>query len=331
MTWLYVPCISALDTEALSLPSEESPAPWLTLSGTATQRPLSWRGWQRRDWIKLLSGMTSPRSTVTRGVDAWISSLPVSPVSPSLQQERSWDLTMTGGSGPTSNGSSVRYDPDSCSWKTCQALFEQDYPLSSIPLPSSGSMRNGVCTPRPTLEPRTDGNGSGSLQGWATPRAVNPPRSSAQGTAGPTLMEQAVGRDGLRLWLTPMASDGTPSSGHRSGARSEESSHLRHQAKIWPTPLSRDFRQTSNGDAEANRRSPDLPYIASRHAPTTTTDGPSGMVLNPRFVEALLGLPEGWSLATPFGSQTVCTCSETAWCRKLHARLGSNSLGGLHD
>lgn len=255
MTWLYVPFISALGTEALSLPSEESPAPFVTLSGTPTQRPLSWRGWQRRGWIKLLSGMTSPRSTVTRGVDAWISSLPAFPVSPSPQQESGWDLTMTGGSGPTSNGSSVRYDPDTCSWKTCQALFEQDYPLSSIPLPSSGSMRNGVCTPRPTLEPRTAGNGSGLS----------------------------------RMWPSPVARD--------SKGEGFDNMNLPNAVRMWGT--------------------------ASHHAPTTTTGGSNGMVLNLRFVEALMGLPSGW--LTPSISAATDSCPSAL------VRRGCNSLRGSHD
>lgn len=292
MTWLYVPYISALDTEASSLPSEESPAPFVTLSGTPTQRPLSWRGWQRRDWTKLLSGLTSPRLTVTRGVDAWISSLPVSPASPSPQQESGWDLTMTGGSGPTSNGSSVRYDPDTCSWKTCQALFEQDYPLSSIPLPSSGSMRNGVCTPRPTLEPRTAGNGSGL---WGTPVARDDQKSPEAHMAMKARMD-------------------------RNTATS-----LTVQAKMWPTPRAsmNENRTTQDAPSHGKTHGRTLAGTASHHAPTTTTDGPSGMVLNPRFVEALMGLPNGWL--------TPSISAATASCPSAPVRRGCNSLGGLHD
>jgi hypothetical protein len=52
---------------------------------------------------------------------------------------------------------------------------------------------------------------------------------------------------------------------------------------------------------------------ASRHAPTTTTDGPTGSPkadLNPRFVEALMNLPDGWS--SPTTSPTDSTCSGMA-------------------
>ncbi len=274
MTWYYVPYISAPDTAASSLPCEESPAPFVTLSGTPTQRPLSWRGWMRRDWIGRLSGLTCAPLTLCRGVDAWISSLPAFPVSHSAQPASGEGLTTNGTCGPMPDGSSLRWDRDSCSWRTSPTLFEPDgLEVSWATLPKWGSMRNGVCSQRPPLVPLTSANGSGL---WPTPRAVMAPRASAQGTAGPTLTEVATGRDGRTM---------------------------------WPTPKARD-RPADDNPAELARNTPRLgAFIVSHHAPTTPTDGPTTsprVDLNPEFVGALMGLPPGWLMPYTLAGTDSC-------------------------
>lgn len=72
---------------------------WVQSSGTPTQRPASWRGWKTRPWIRLLCGMTSPPSTVQRGVARWISSLRGSPASRSPRRGSDAGSTTSGGSG----------------------------------------------------------------------------------------------------------------------------------------------------------------------------------------------------------------------------------------
>jgi len=94
------------------------------------------------------------------------------------------------------------------------------------------------------------------------------------------------------------------------------------QAKMWPTPrASEGFRGT---DPPHGSGGPSLRQVAtgtaSHHAPTTQTDGPSGSataVLNPRFVEALMGLPNGWL--------TPSTSAATDSCPSVHERHGINS------
>src|SRR5690606_2086238 len=78
------------------------------------------------------------------------------------------------------------------------------------------------------------------------------------------------------------------------GERTEVTS-LTVQAKMWPTPVARNAK----GRAGANRNSPELPDLVQRgpQGETTPTDGKSGspkVDLNPRFVESLMGLPQGW-------------------------------------
>lgn len=358
MTWYYLPNLSecsnfAPDTEGSpsdSASPELTPEPFVTLSGTPTQRPLSWRGWKTRPWIARLSGLTSPPSTVQHGVDEWISSLPASHASLSPQPV-SVEVSMTSdGSGPTSPGSLLTWDRDSCSWRTSPSLFDSGYLTSSPTLPRSGSMRNGVCSQRPPLALRINGNGSGfwptAVATWMTERS---PKAIEEGWP-PTLIEAP------RLWGTPVARDDQKSpEAHmamkeRMGGGRSEITSLTVQAKAWPTPrasmnenrTSRNSPSHGNGHGETlagvagmwsalkahnskdtgapsefDRKSPELTAQViehGRHFETTMTDGPNTSPkadLNPRFVERLMNVPDGWS--DPTTSVTGFTSWVMAW------------------
>lgn len=356
--WYYVPNLSECsnsvpDTGGSPLPSAESPQPFVLLSGTPTQRPFSWPGWARRDWIKLLSGLTCAPSTLARGLAAWTSSLPVSRVSRSLLLGSAPELTMTVGSGQTSAGSSVRFDPVTCSWRTCQVLFDMDYPMSSLTLPPSGSMRNGVCSPRPTLVPLIDANGSGL---WPTATGMDSRSSGGNpnttGTHGTTLTDRAV-----RMWPTARSSDGA--SGSTAHSRADFRPTLKQATAMWPSPLARDakgegFDNTNlpntvkmwgtprasdaargSDPIRTNDRagSPTLKSQATAfpHDPTTTKAGSNGMVLNPAFVAALMGLPDGWLMAEPDTSLTNCTLEEMVWSPNVQPKPGGSSRKGSPD
>jgi len=129
-----------------------------------------------------------------------------------------------------------------------------------------------------------------------------------------TLTDRAV-----RMWGTPVARDDQKSpEAHMAmkaampgGARTEATS-LTVQVKMWPTPETTDDRSRDNPTDQA-RNSPGLsavaPQWASRHAPTTTTDGPNGSRkadLNHRFVAALMGVP--WDWLTPSTSAATDSC-----------------------
>jgi len=97
------------------------------------------------------------------------------------------------------------------------------------------------------------------------------------------------------------------------------------QAKMWPTPRATD-QYTPDKLREDGRTKrgtgADLGAVAtaSHHAPTTTPAGPNGpgrAVLNPRFVEALMGLPNGWL--------TPSTWAATGSSRNVPERHGSSS------
>ena len=101
--WLYVPCQSAQDLEDLN---SESPQ-WQMLSRSATwketwRKPLSWyRAFKKDSYLMRLSGVTSKPSTLSRGVDEWISSLEVSHVSHSVSQDKNGKPTTSEIYGPT--------------------------------------------------------------------------------------------------------------------------------------------------------------------------------------------------------------------------------------
>ena len=276
MTWLHIPpqYTSAPATEGLSLPCGRGEyAPWLTLSGTATQRPSSWNGWRSRAWIKPLFGTTSRPLMANLGAAAWISSLPVSHASLSPQPGRVVDLTTTVGSGLQSQGLSLRYDPVSLCWRTCHQLFEQDYPLSSQTLPNSGSMRNGACTPQPTLVPLIEGNDGGV---WPTPQAA----------------------DGHKIGsMTPETAERRSAAGYQK--------MLASATVLWPTPCARDAK----GKPGPNAQMETLPGTASRRQETTPQPGHDGSAkvdLNPWFVASLMGLPPDWLTHSTSAVTALC-------------------------
>jgi hypothetical protein len=333
--WLYLPSTSAPGTEDSSSPSDpwHGYEPWLTLSGTPTRRPSSWNGWARRAWIKLLCGMTSPPSTVARGVAAWISSLPVSLASHSAPPANARGLTMTAGSGRPSHPSSLRFDPSSSSWRTSPSLFDTGSPTSSTTLPTSGSMRNGVCSAREPLEPLTDANAPGS---WPTPTAMDVRKSGGAPTNshGVSLTDATV-----RMWGTPVARDDqkSPEAHQRmkanmpGGPRTEVTS-LTVQSKMWGTPRASDGGGRGSDPPRKNARagSPTLKnQVASHHSEATPTAGLAGspkVDLNPFFVATLMGLPADW--LTPSTSAVTASCRRQLATPSGHS---SSEAGGRCD
>ena len=91
-------------------------------SETVSPRPLSWRGWRTRPWLRLLFGTISDPSTAERGAAAFISSLPVIPASPSPSRAFERANTTPATSGPRSPGSSAKCSPNGVSSRTSPAI-----------------------------------------------------------------------------------------------------------------------------------------------------------------------------------------------------------------
>ena len=136
-----------------------------------------------------------------------------------------------------------------------------------------------------------------------------------------------------KLWPTPTAADGArrmdpprpPEQKRRGGGSS-----LTQRAGTWPTPQARDHKGAFTGHRNGGR---DLPaearmfpgtFPSGHHRPTTTLPGPRSsppVVLNPAFVEWLMGLPPGWSASTP------SEMASRQWWQAQHSSLLHTALG----
>lgn len=336
--WLHVPasCRSALATAASTSLSETS-ARELERSATWRGKPRRWQSWQRAwltaGWMTLLSGVTSPRSMLQPGVDAWISSWRDSRVSPSASPVTDADKMTSAGSGRSSETSSSDAGLQLSFSRTFLESSPRDSATFSGTLPRSGSLRNGAVTARPRSGPLTVGT-AGSA--WPTPDAgvsmhsnrsqssgaatrPNPALIAKQGTwATPTASENSNRTTRIapthgkshgmvlagqaaehgRNWPTPTATDAKA-----SGAAAYLTASGRHAGttltdaavRLWPTPCTSDSKRTESGDPPRTGGPSLVGAINGHPHETTAKDGASGWVLNPEFVEALMGLPRGWT------------------------------------
>lgn len=279
--WLYVP--------SNSLPeAEDSPSDWKL---SALARSVSWRGklspprlwcarWSKVAWLRALSGRMSPPSTANRGVESWISSLAASPVRTCPTPGSEQASTGSGrGSGLSSLGSWARYDPATSSWRTSQLSLLEGLTESSETWPRWGSMRSGVVWARTTPELPTVESGSSS---WPTPSASLPNDAEEPETffaRAETVQARSKNGNGM----------GTP---------------LAIAAKLWPTPQA--YGSGKEGNSMPGLTPLDLaarpevcPGYRGRPDREMPTDGAptsrAPRVLNPRFVEALMGWPDGWT------------------------------------
>ena len=145
------------------------------------------------------SGTTFAPSTAGRG-EAWLTSYRAAFRAKTFRQpEKEQESTEPEAAfGEKWQELSVRYDRDSCSWKTHRCLWEEDLPWSSVILPKSGMTRSGILFQRLNAERRTEGRGSGS---WPTPTAHN------YTTPGKGMIERGGRQSDLavavRMWPTP--------------------------------------------------------------------------------------------------------------------------------
>lgn len=279
MAWLYLPPETVRRAQAVEafsgFPSAPEPVasildctspsqtiePWVTSSRKAMQRPLSWRGWKTRSWIKRLSGTTLPASTADRGAASWISSMVAIRANRSALQERGSVPTTRAICGRTCFGSSANASRDFAFLKMSAAIYDWDLNKSTMTFDQWVIALRQVCLRRKKLVRRISGKGCSS---WLTPRAQE---------SGET----------QETFLT------------RNNDRTNKCfGSLTAQTKKWSTPTARDWK-----DGVLN--SPNVPTngLLSRQAPRTLLDGINtsgiGRTLNPQFVEALMGWPIGWT------------------------------------
>ena len=364
MTWIYLP--------STSLPSAEESAAWSSLSDwLAFHRglslgskgkpmgPLSWRrAWSKDCWARHLSGMTLPSSTADRGVASWISSLRATRVSPTPSPVLEQGKPTSGGSGMRSGGSFARWNPASCSWKTCQGTFLERSDEFSETWPRAGGLRNGTAFLRRPSAPLTSVIGCSSL--LPTPTAMDCAGSGSAGypatetrSQGMTLTDALVrgflptpaARDRksgqasvetsnrnarplneavLRRLPTPITGSG---SGKPRGGNPHDSGSLEWLARkgLIPTPSAADARR---GGVDSPRKPGGKnlsEWTGEQVGSASQADGQPSGHLSPYFVEWMMGFPEGWTeLVHTDSTSSAMPLSET----QEQGRSG-RSRGGL--
>lgn len=281
--WLHIPsecspCVA--DTVVSTLPSD-SYFQALSQSATSSAKfhaPAYWRReWKTGRLTPLRSGMTSAPSTEPDGLDAWISSWRDSPVNHTPSQESEKVQPMLGGRfGMTSSASRGSAQLELFSLRTSLDCSQ---------------VRGGNPSPK-------------SEQIW-TMQAIRfkPPVSWVLAMSG----HHTAVIDSLS-WPTP-----TVNGNHNVRGMSLTSGDgLETSVRQWATPATRDYKDTgANVNWQAIADKTRLPGQAmvwdaeSSHQDKTPTGQPlihdtgQQRQLNPRFVEWLMGLPEGWISLEP--------------------------------
>jgi hypothetical protein len=136
-----------------------------------------------------------------------------------------------------------------------------------------------------------------------TPCAADSGRASGTFARGNLTLTGAA-----KTWPTPTAHDGSkggPNQAHSDGTLMLTSAAVKATREIWPTPTAGDSKASGGRNATAARAD------ARTHTGTSLTDAAvfdggtssrraregsaDGMVLNPRFVSAMMGVPEDWT------------------------------------
>lgn len=310
MAWLHVPrsAVSAsspageCSTLPCAWPAELSL--WCTSSGEHSPRPSSWPGWKSRPWVTLLSGTTSPPSTLARGVAWWISSLAVVPAKTSPSPESGLaSMELEAGSGDSSSACLRRQGLLFSSGKTSE---EQSGPRSTwlrTTLSASAIELRRALSALQMSEPRTPASDSSS---WPTPSAK--PYGSNQSPSPGAALRPSL-RSLSAQWPTPTATDRKGSgASYPSTATHQQGTTLTDAAvRQWPTPAARDWKG-SNGAAHLSKERghhDQLPNaVAMWPTPTNRADGRRGMpspeVAQARFESGRRNLDDAVSLwATP--------------------------------
>ena len=167
---------------------------------------------------------------------------------------------------------SARYDLDSSSWKTVRSSSEEDLPWSSVTLPRSGMACNGCVYPLPSVAPIMEEIVSG---GWPTP--------TCKGLEGGSNSRKAAKARGMWPTITVHGNY------NRKGASKTSGDGL--ITAIWRTPTASDSNKWSNQSLADRQEKGQQIRLNTQVSP----EGGKGGLLNPMWVEWLMGWPLGWT------------------------------------
>lgn len=246
MTWLFVPTLRP-STSCPCAPVSADSSSASALPNPARAQSLTWRGkplppqawsrrWRQGGFIRHLSGLTLPVSTLDRGVAAFIASLPVTRASPTASPERAQGPTTTGSSSTRSSASSP-----SAGLIVCSARTSRGTPTGSSP-PSSRHWKRWVTalrqeySLRPASVPVT---GESDCSSWPTPMAGTPAQNGNNAAGNSDFSRRTM--DLHAQWRTP--SDISKRGGSQHPDKRIAGGHvvnLEDQAEHWATPCARD-------------------------------------------------------------------------------------------
>ena len=294
MSWLFS---QALVAEYLRATCWDG-APSAPLSVMPTQHKF-WRNDKTLEPSALSRfGLTCAALTEDRGADllTWFREASLARTS-ALPAEAQALMAHAAECGDTWRGSLARFDPGSCTWRTAQPSLLGDSEECSVTWPRSGMTAAGQCWELPTLVPPTSATGSGLWQTPVADDAVNRVAGKWNSRGEPKLSAQVL----MKPWPTPTSSLGT-NGGRVTPAKAREGGTLIEalSARTYATPTARDWRSGKASQATHDRNSRPLSEQI-------------GGLLNPTWVEWLMGWPIGWTDLRP---------SETGKCPGVQPQPG---------
>lgn len=259
-----------------------------TLSGTLSPAQSSEVKCSEGRSPRVPSGQTSPRSTLVRGAEQWISSLRDSHVSLGPRPENEIRRTTHGGSGRPSPASfaTVKLDRPS-SWRTYRAWQMEASTTYSGTWPKRGSMLNGGCIELSMSGLPIDDLGSSS--------SPTDPTSLMDFFGQPSDEEsdeeKVLGEESYpNVWPTAVTTDSQASARHTTTT-----------SIMRPGTMLTDAMRIFLAEIQVNLDPDSRQLHALRDSGKNTS---MQAVLSPPFVEALMGYPSGWTDCTASGTRS---------------------------
>lgn len=167
----------------------------------------------------------------------------------------------------------------------------------------------------------------GEASQWRTPQAGDATRGAKSQRGQSSDYKDPAGRHSLVTEVSHWQTPATDSFRSRGGDRKDEMG-LDQQARTWPTPRARDHKGSGTGTErpDGRTRMDQLDWAAEHWKSSSRPDQPipdgqasseEKRVLNPLFVEWLMGWPIGW---------TDCEPVETglsAWLERMRSALST--------
>jgi hypothetical protein len=193
-----------------------------------------------------------------------------------------------------------------CARATSEPLTDESG-SSSWPTPTAadyGSSQNGSNASRPSGGPPSLSTRARTGE-WATPLASDThPKSQKFTNQGRPTPVDNLPMQVSKLWPTPIERNGSEagSPGRPNPKRPAAGLDLGTEAKLWATPTTTDAASAARGTTttgimhSGESLTDQMRRIDGPQDRPTPKAGRGGPVLDPRFVEALMGFPDGWTV-----------------------------------